>query len=191
MEQEKLNKILEEHKKWLKTNGKKGQRADLHNTDLHYANFHSADLRGADLRSAYLQNANLSCAKLHSADLRSADLRGADLYSANLQRANLRSADLRYANLRDANLRDAELDYSAFPLWCGGLNVHLDDKQATQLLYHLIKNIQFSKNTSDELKKLLSTEALVEQANKFHRVDECGKLELINRSEEPKGYHNT
>lgn len=68
MEQAKLNKILDEHKKWLKTGGKEGKRADL------------------------------SC------------------------------ADLSYANL----------DYSAFPLWCGGLDVNIDDRQATQLLYHLL-----------------------------------------------------
>lgn len=63
MEQAKLNKILDEHKKWLKTARKEGE---------------SADLSGADL------------------------------------------------------------DYSAFPLWCGGLDVNIDDRQATQLLYHLL-----------------------------------------------------
>jgi uncharacterized protein YjbI with pentapeptide repeats len=40
----------------------------------------------------------------------------------------LSSADLRYANLSSADLRYANLDYSCFPLWCGGLNVHIDDR---------------------------------------------------------------
>lgn len=151
MTQIELNKILEEHKKWLETDGKEGKRANLRSADLSFA-----DLRGADL----------SFADLRSADLRGADLRGADL----------RNADLRGANLSYANLSDANLDYSAFPLWCGGLDVHIDDRQATQLLYHLVRNVLYSKNTSEELKKLLESTELIEQVNKFHRVEECGKI---------------
>lgn len=83
------------------------------------------------------------------------------------------SANLRGADLRGADLRNASLDYSAFPLWCGGLDIHIDDKQATQLLYHLIANVQYSKNTSKEIKMLFNEKPLIEQANKFHRIDEC------------------
>ena len=126
MEQAKLNKILENHKLWLRTNGQEGERA------------------------------NLSYADLSS--------------------ANLRSANLSYANLSYADLRSANLDYSAFPLWCGGLDVHIDDKQATQLLYHLIRNVKYSKNTSKALKKICRIKSLVNQANKFHRVGECGEI---------------
>ena len=86
-------------------------------------------------------------------------------------------ANLSYANLSYADLRYADLDYSAFPLWCGGLNVHIDDKQATQLLYHLIRNVKYSKNTSAKLKRICKIKSLVKQANKFHRVNECGKIE--------------
>ena len=83
----------------------------------------------------------------------------------------------RQADLRCANLRCANLDFPCFPLWCGGLDVHIDDKQATQLLYHLIRNVKFSKNTSKALKQIFQTESLITQANKFHRVNECGKIE--------------
>ena len=126
MNQSELNKILEEHKKWLKTGNKEGKKANLR-----YANLRYADLRYA----------------------------------------NLRSADLRYADLRSANL-----DYSVFPLWCGSLDVHIDDRQATQLLYHLVKNFLYSKNTSDELKALMSNEAIINKANEFHRINECGLI---------------
>ena len=111
MTRKELNKILEEHKKWLDTDGKEGKRADL-----------------------------------------------------------------RYANLRGDDLLGVNLDFSCFPLWCGGLDVHIDDRQATQLLYHLARNVLFSKNTSNELKALFSDEKIIEQANKFHRVNECGKI---------------
>ena len=164
MEQAKLNKILDNHKLWLKTNGEQGERADLR-----YADLSSADLSSADLRSANLSSANLS---------------SADLRSANLRYANLRYADLRSANLRYANLSSADLDYSAFPLWCGGLDVHIDDTQATQLLYHLISNVQYSKNTSKAMKKICKIKSLINQANKFHRVNECGKITADMRGEE-------
>ena len=158
MEQARLDKILNSHKLWLKTNGEQGERADLRYADLRYADLSSADLRYADLSSA---------------DLRSADLRYADL-----RYAYLSSADLRYADLRYADLSSADLDYSAFPLWCGGLDVHIDDKQATQLLYHLIRNVQYSKNTSKAMKKICKIKSLINQANKFHRVQECGEIKL-------------
>ena len=72
MQKERLQEILESHKKWLR--GKDGKKADLR----------CADLRGVDLRWA---------------NLRWADLRGVDLREANLKDADLRCADLRWANL--------------------------------------------------------------------------------------------
>lgn len=44
MKQDELNKILEQHKLWLKTKGKEGEKADLRWTDLR-----GVDLSGADL----------------------------------------------------------------------------------------------------------------------------------------------
>ena len=152
-----LDKIIDNHKLWLSTNGEKGERADLS-----YANLRSADL---------------SYANLSYANLRSADLSYANLSSANLRSADLRSADLSYADLRSADLSYADLDYSAFPLWCGGLDVHIDDKQATQLLYHLLRNVKYSKNTSAKLKRLCKLKSLIKQANEFHRVKECGEID--------------
>lgn len=80
------------------------------------------------------------------------------------------------ANLRGANLRGADLDFSCWPLWCGSLGVHIDDKLAIQLLYHLIFNVDYSKNISQEIKNVLLTDEIIELANKFHRVDETGKI---------------
>ena len=102
------------------------------------------------------------------ADLRYVNLRGADL-----NYANLRGADLSYADLRGA-----DLDFSCFPLWCGGLDVNIDDRQAVQLLYHIARNVLFSQNTSDEVKKILSNDEIITLANKFRRVVECGKIKL-------------
>ena len=51
----KLNEILEEHKKWLY--GNSGKQADLSNADLSGANLRYANLSGANLRYANLRNA--------------------------------------------------------------------------------------------------------------------------------------
>ncbi len=181
MNQEELNKILEEHEKWL-INSEEGKRADLRNADLR-----NADLRNADLRYADLSYADLSYADLREADLKKADLRNADFRFANLKKADLRNADLRFANLRFADLvnadfrkadlryadfRDANFDYSIFPLWCGSFNMIVDGKFISQLIYHIFR----LQGEDENLEKIKKTEWLKNIANQFHRADECGKI---------------
>ena len=118
-------------------------------------------------------------ANLRSADLSYADLRGANLRGANLRRADLSGADMRGANLSDAdlsyaNLRGANIDFSCLPLWCGSLGANFDDRQLIQIAYHLVKAGVNSNNASTETKKELSK--LIDFANKFHRVKECGRI---------------
>ena len=99
-----------------------------------------------------------------------ADLSGADLREANLSVANLRRADLRWADLSGA-----DLDYSCLPLWCGSLKTNFDDRQLIQIAFHLVSAGLYSKNASEEAKAELSK--LIDFANRFHRVDECGVIE--------------
>ena len=61
----------------------------------------------------------------------------ANLREADLRRANLRWADLRAANLSEADLRGADLDFSCFPLWCGGSKFKCDTRLVYQLLAHI------------------------------------------------------
>ena len=153
-----LNTIIQLHEKWLRGEPG-GKKADLRSANLRYANLHNADLRYA----------NLSYADLRGADLRSADLRSADLRSANLH-----NADLRYANLRYADLRYANVDFSSWPLWCGSLKgVKVDARIARQLAYHLCSVVCDDPEFTSARKQILPF------ANKFHRVDECGKLKKI------------
>ena len=63
MDKQELQKILEDHKKWLQNDGGKRANlrgADLREANLREANLRGADLRGADLRGAYLWEADLS-----------------------------------------------------------------------------------------------------------------------------------
>ncbi len=152
MNQKELSIVLEKHGKWLR-NEEGGERANL-------------------------CGANLCDANLYGANLCDANLYGANLCDANLCDANLYGANLRDANLRGANLRGADLDYASWPLWCGSLHARIDDRQAKQLLYHVLSAVSYSDNCSDELKAALLTETNIAVANQFHRVDECGLLEL-------------
>ena len=119
---------------------------------------------------ADLSNSNLSNSNLSRADLGGANLRGADLSDSILRGANLSRSDL----------RDSDIDYSAWPLWCGSLKAYVDDRIAIQLLYHTLSVVQHSPYVSDELKRALLTPGNIDAANQFHRVDECGKLEVYD-----------
>lgn len=66
-----------------------------------------------------------------------ADLRETNLRWADLRGADLREADLCEADLREADLRGADLDFSCFPLWCGGSKFKCDTKLVYQLLAHI------------------------------------------------------
>lgn len=93
-------------------------------------------------------------------------------------RADLKGADLRYANLKDANLRSADLrgvnlDYSCFPLWCGSLHIKTDRRIMAQLAYH------FCAQDCDDPDYLKARNAILDFANTFHRVKECGRLKVI------------
>lgn len=114
-------------------------------------------------------------ANLRKADLNWADLCEADLREADLRGANLRKADLLMADLRGADLKGADLDYSCLPLWCGSLGANFDDRQLTQIAYHLVKAGLNSKNASKKTKAELAK--LIDFANGFHRVHECGQIE--------------
>ena len=113
-------------------------------------------------------------------DLSGSDLSGSNLYRSNLYRSNLSGSDLSRSDLYRSNLSGSDLsrsnlDYSCLPLWCGSLKAHFDDRQLKQIAYHLVKAGLQSNNASEETKKELAK--LIDFANGFHRVDECGRIE--------------
>ena len=156
--------------------------ANLSDAKLSGANLSGANLSGANLSDANLSDANLSDAKLSGANLSDASLSDADLRGANLRGANLSGADLRGANLRGAklsgaDLRGANLDFSCWPLWCGGLKVKVDKRLACQLAYHLCTM------QCDDADYIQMRNSILDFANQFHRVQECGIQEPINLPE--------
>ena len=143
-----------------------GHKEALLDYDLRYADFSNTNLSNIDLGDTRLRGINLS-----DADFSDADLRGANLRGANLSGAFLMGADLDGANLNGANLNGANLDYSCYPLSCGSLHIKADKRLACQLAYHLC-SIQ-----CDDADYIKMRNSILDFANQFHRVDECGKLE--------------
>lgn len=103
-------------------------------------------------------------------DPRHVDLSGTNLMYQDLIGEDLRGVNLKGVNLRYADLTGADLDFSCWPLWCGSFNVIVDTRIAAQLAYH------FCRLECDDIEYLKARNAIVEFANKFHRVNECGKL---------------
>ena len=98
----------------------------------------------------------------------------ANLSSADLSGADLSGADLSHADLRYADLRGANVDFSSWPLWCGSLKgVKVDARIARQLAYHLCSVV------CDDPEFTSIRDQILPFANKFHKVDECGKLEKV------------
>ena len=113
-----------------------------------------------DLHKKWLNNEDGGvCANLSGANLREADLSGSDLSWA----------DLREANLRKANLYEANLDFSCFPLWCGGSDFKCDTKLVYQLLAHIC-TLEF--DDTEGIKELIMPFAV-----KSHRAVDLGLKE--------------
>ena len=192
MNKTKIKEILDKHRLWIKSEGEDGEKADLseevlsgedlQGVDLRFADLSGVNLEGADLKSAHLMGVDLSDSDLldanfSDADLSGVNLGGADLEGANLRGANLEGANLSGASLKGADLKWAKLEYSSFPLWSGGVDVNIDDTQALQLLYFLLKNVSFSKNISKEFKMMLLKNDMVSKANECYLAKECGKIQ--------------
>ena len=106
---EQLSEILKQHRLWLDSYGKKGQRADLQKTDLRETNLSHAILNRACLKGAFLNNAHLSHTELSGANLYGANLKNAFLSNTDLSKANLHNADLREAKIINCDLQKTKL----------------------------------------------------------------------------------
>jgi uncharacterized protein YjbI with pentapeptide repeats len=173
MTSEEIKNVLDLHKKWL-NNEDGGERANLRWADLSCVNLSGAKLRWADLRETTLRLADLRGADLRETTLRLADLRGvnltrADLRGADLRETTLRLADLRGTDLRGADLSGADLDFSCFPLWCGGSQFKCDTKLVYQLLAHIC-TLEF--DDTEGIKDLIMPFAV-----KSHRAVDLGLKE--------------
>ena len=142
-----LNKILEQHLAWVRSEGNKGARAYLK----------GAILKDAYLRGAYLRGADLSDANLKGVDLRYADLRDAILKYADLSGADLRDAILIHTRLSGANLEGAKI---FIPIACPEEGSFIGYKKCGKYIIKL-RIIETSKRCSSTSRKCRCSEAEV------------------------------
>ena len=123
--QEKLQEILETHKLWVESGGKKSYWANLSKVDFTGFDFSGVNLTSvviyeSNLRGVNLQGANLTRAYFSESDLRGANLSGANLTRAYFSRTNLREADLRVATAKGC--------------WIGGARFSLPRERARLMM---------------------------------------------------------
>jgi len=124
-----LREILDQHKVWIKSNGKEGicanlSESDLSNTNLNGVMLCRANIMKVNFSNCVLQNSDLSEANLIKANLSLANLDGAILSDSNLKAADLSKADLTNANLARSDLSGADLsDTELYKASLGGANL--------------------------------------------------------------------
>lgn len=142
-----------------------GRRINLSDQDLSGLDLHNLDLEGVDLGGANLQGADLQWTNFERASLEGANLRDADMKGAYLQGASLQGADLQGANL----------DFVSFALSCRTIDIEVDSRLVSQLLYHLCRMDVHNCPEWDELRNDKRVMAL---ANQSHVIQEHEQPEI-------------
>jgi uncharacterized protein YjbI with pentapeptide repeats len=111
---ERLEQILDDHEKWLSSDGKEGRNAELMGYDLRKANFFGRNLRKIFIQSSDLTNQNFTDLNLRESLFLKVNLSGANFYNSDLtgaifQLSDLSNAVLWRAKVTDANLTDVNL----------------------------------------------------------------------------------
>ena len=112
--EDQLKEILDAHERWVESEGKEGQRANLVGANLQNAKLREANLQGANLALANLQKANLRAANLQEANLGGVQ----NLWTANLRHANLEVTGLLGDEFAQADVTGVNLpkDIRDFPI---------------------------------------------------------------------------
>jgi uncharacterized protein YjbI with pentapeptide repeats len=105
-----LKNILDEHLRWVITEGKAGKLANVKNWKLDKLNLQMENLPFAKLQFVSLRDANLSGINFRKADLLKGSFAGACLEGADLVGANLAGGDLSFSECMGANFTDANLE---------------------------------------------------------------------------------
>lgn len=118
--EEELKQILDDHKRWLESDGKEGMKAaffkanlskvNLKGVILTKANFQKVDLQEAKLEGANLKETCFSHVDMQNAEIQRANLERAYLVKSKFQKAYLAQANMQNANLFNVNLKNADLE---------------------------------------------------------------------------------
>jgi hypothetical protein len=115
MNRDVLEEMLNEHERWLLSDGKEGHQLKLPGEDLSGMDFSGMNLSGANFSSAGLGWANFRGANLFDANLYCANLTGADLFEANLTGAQISGANFTDAKLPPSIRHCWNIHHATFP----------------------------------------------------------------------------
>ena len=153
-----------------KMNGAKMNYAKMNYAEMNYAKMNGAKMNGAKMNGAKMNYANMNYASLNNAKMNYANMNGAEMNGADMN-----GAEMNYAEMNGAEMNDeTTLDFSTgLSFKCSSFGIKASLRLAAQLLYHF-ERINFTAcPEAEEIKNLPQVKAL---ANKFHRVQECGKI---------------
>jgi hypothetical protein len=179
MDQETLASVLRNHELWLKSQGARGERADLSEKDLRGANLSLEDLSYADLSKADLRGANLWGSNLNGADLSEADLSGVNLLGVNLGGAKLHGTVLIGAEIDNQFLEN-------FRLPTKNLQSRLQSSETTiRSLEERLEQAQSETVKNDEEITKLNEQLNLEKSEKQKITEKLEELNnLLNKSKE-------
>lgn len=126
-----LPELLEEHKLWVSSAGKRGRQLDLSGYDMRdVIDLKSYPLTAIKAREANFLRQNLSDAKLQSANFERADFR-----DCLLRDADLRGSSFKYAQMARADLNGAMLNPLVFKNNDGSERLSRTDMSGASLIY--------------------------------------------------------
>ncbi|MEQ8394045.1 pentapeptide repeat-containing protein [Thalassobaculum sp.] len=104
-----LRRIIAAHRRWIQTNGRAGERAELRDFDLRDMDLTGVELSGADLSGADLRGACLNRSQFRLATMRGVHLDGASINQVHFDGANLDRAVFDRAHVTDSRFDPIEL----------------------------------------------------------------------------------
>ena len=69
------------------------------------------------------------------------------------------------------DVRGSDWDMCLYPMSCKGLNLHIDDRHAVQMLFHLMSCLKASPELMQDKMWAKMYDDMLEKANTFHRKD--------------------
>jgi hypothetical protein len=140
-----LERILEDHKLWLSSDGTAGERANLTGANLKDADLTEVNLSNGQLARAGLERANLAGAELFNAGLQGARLNDTALVKADLTSAHLNGVDLRGARLDGTDFDSADLEGVRYEPASGTENGLIATARNLELMTYLVDSTELSK----------------------------------------------
>jgi hypothetical protein len=167
------NKLIQDHKLWIDSDGKEGKCLTLKLVDLRKKDFSGLNLSNANFIECNLRDANFSNCDLRNSnffysDLFSVDFRNSDLRCVNLMMTEMCGVKLTGANLYDAELGGAKLSSSGiFSITTMGMTVVLNHPKQIQIGDMIYSPEYWLENTSTIAIKNRQKEDEIEKYRKY------------------------